>query len=94
MTDHLPECPWPTPPCSHTPLHDRQPLFCIDCLTECVCDRLRACERRVLDAALEAVAALDRWDHNNYALIFDPHGWAIDRDEALAAIEALREEQK
>lgn len=42
-----------------------------------------------LSAARDAVAAVDRWDHNNYALIFDPHGWAIDRDEALAAIDQI-----
>ena len=44
-----------------------------------------------LDAARGAVAALVRYDHNNYALVCQPDGWVIDRDEALAAIDALRE---
>ena len=62
--------------------------------TRCICRQLRACEQRVLDAAREAVAALVRYDHNNYALVCQPDGWAIDRDEALAAIDRLREEEK
>lgn len=80
MTDHLPECPWPTPPCSHTPLHDRQPLFCIDCLTECVCDRLGACERRVLDAAQEAIRNREDGEYFPWVQV----------EIALAAIERLR----
>ena len=43
MTDHLPECPHAEP--------DLNPGF----LVMCICDRLRACEQRVLDAAREAV---------------------------------------
>ena len=84
MTDHLPECPWPDKPCGpdHEPMHDRQPLFCVACLTECICDRLRACEQRVLDAAREAVADMViRTAGNSAATV----------DQALAAIDALRE---
>ena len=80
MSDHLPEC-----------LHDDR-TYGLRGL--CICDELRACEQRVLDAAREAVAALVRYDHNNYALVCQPDGWAIDRDEALAAIDRLREEKK
>ena len=47
MINHEPECPWPDEPCGHEPMHDRQPLFCVACLTECDCERLRACEQRV-----------------------------------------------
>lgn len=81
MTDHLPECPWPEKPCGpdHEPMHDRQPLFCVACLTECICDELRACEQRMLDAAREAVERV--------STLFEPLG------PALAAIDALREEQ-
>lgn len=80
---HLPECPWPTEPCSHTPMQGREPLFCTDCLTECICDRLCFFEQRVLDAAREAVRhALGPMEAN------DPS----QRDTALAAIDALRGE--
>lgn len=30
-------------------MQDRHPLFCLDCLTECICDELRACEQRVTE---------------------------------------------
>lgn len=76
MTEHLPECPWPDEPCGHEPMHDRQPLFCVACLTECDCVRLRACEKRVLDAAREAIRIADR---------------IRCADDALAAIDALKE---
>ena len=49
----------------------------------CLCDRLRACEQRVLDAAREAVAGIQDGPKNQ------PY-W-IDREAALTAIDALRE---
>ncbi len=91
MSDHKPECPmldeqWPKHPLEKCPY----------------CDMLRACEQRTLDAAREAVAAVeDQWDaeidyDRDYA--FDPSGgtrnpriWLRD---ALAAIDALRQEKK
>ena len=87
MTDHLPECPWPEKPCGpdHEPMHDRQPLFCVACLTECICDELRACEQRMLDAALDeargAVATVSVSKDTSYEM----------RMQALAVIDALRE---
>ena len=57
----------------------------------CLCDRLRACEQRVLDAAREAVETLPlivRFVKANKTKLIDQ---LIDRDEALAAIDALRE---
>ena len=50
----------------------------------CMCDRLRACEQRVLDAAREAVAALQMGVLTTGTLL-------LKRDEALAAIDALRD---
>lgn len=43
MSDHLPECPWA----------DRGYAF------PCICDRLRACEQRALDTALDAVRTVE-----------------------------------
>ena len=43
MSEHLPECP-----CQ----------FAYDCGGPCICDALRACEQRVLDAAVQRVAAV------------------------------------
>ncbi len=93
MSDHLPECPQ---------IFGKPDWYCCeDCdpgvWDDCICHRLRACEQRVfqeqikgrqhdmvmaylrgLDAAREAVESL-----NN-----------VTYDTALAAIDALREEQK
>lgn len=76
MTDHLPECE------CYTKVHAHKCALCI-------CDRLRACEQRVLDAAREAVVNADPY-------------WKVETDEdesvfvmevtsALAAIDALQE---
>ena len=95
MTEHLPECTEHLPECWATYPSD-PPAWCI-------CDELRDCEERMLNAAREAVAALDAY----YALEEcqgnplekgdpeDPDPWQqghlIERDDALAAIDALRE---
>ena len=63
MSDHLPEC-----------LHDDD-TYGLRGL--CICDELRACEQRVLDAAREAVERVSS--------LLQPLG------PALAAIDALRE---
>jgi hypothetical protein len=80
-------------------MHDRQPLFCVACLTECICDRLRACEQRLWQQPLLAVSRRAGW---NDALIAAREAVAaldIGRDvrfsvdvraDALAAIDALR----
>lgn len=68
MSDHLPEC---------------QDALIPDWENErwiCICKYLRACEQRVLDAALEAVDGLDKYHHGQ-----------ISAADALAAIDALRE---
>ena len=90
MSDHLPECP----------------LNNIDIHGLCMCPELRACEQRVLSvagphnysrgrkdgyangvqAARDAVAALLGWQHG-IAMT------AITKADALAAIDALREEK-
>lgn len=94
MTDHLPECP----------VLDSLP-FIDEGWDEgpCICDRLRACEQRVfqeqiegrqhdmvmaylrgLDAAREAVAAVGVRKDTSHDM----------RVQALAAIDALREEKR
>ena len=50
----------------------------------CMCDRLRACEQRLLDAAREAVAALQIGVLTTGTLL-------LKREDALAAIDALRD---
>ena len=71
-TQHLPECPnQHLPECWAKDPSD-PPAWCI-------CDELRACEERVLNAAREAVAALPEYRM---------------RDTCIAAIEQLREEKK
>ena len=49
----------------------------------CLCDRLRACEQRVLDAAREAVAALQMSPLTTGDVL-------LKRQDALAAIGALK----
>lgn len=75
----------------------------------CICDRLRACEQRVrvnerdwrdqafgigyaaaLDAAREAVAALPYTDNYDHECQWE----TVIREDAMAAIDALREEKK
>lgn len=64
MTDHLPECPWPKKPCgpSHEPMHDRQPLFCVACLTECDCERIKRVEQRMWQQPLLVVSRRAGWN--------------------------------
>ena len=50
----------------------------------CICDELRACEQRMLDAAREAVAGVGVRKDTSHDM----------RVQALAAIDALREEKK
>ena len=73
MTDHLPEC--------HTSMipdfHNERWI--------CICAALRACEERVLDAAREAVAALQIGVLTTGTLL-------LKREDALAAIDALRKD--
>ena len=51
MTEHLPECPCQ---CAY------------DCGGPCICDSLRACEKRVTDAAVQRVEAIP--DDRDYSL--------------------------
>lgn len=81
MTDHLPECPVPAMEAGHGPLHPE------DAEANCICDELRACEQRVLDAAREAVAALPMMKiAGNFPL--------YDADDVIAAIDELRGGEK
>jgi hypothetical protein len=75
MTEHLPEC-WAT--------------FPSDPPAWCICDELRACEARTLNAARDAVAAVE----GGYSVPLEmPVGAFISamRREHLAAIDALKE---
>ena len=79
MTDHLPECPM------LDEQYTKHPLEQCD-----YCDMLRACKKRVLIAAREAVAALPVWQAHGL-LTGDLRPARIDREEVLAAIDALKE---
>ena len=70
MTEHLPEC-WAK--------HDSDPE------AWCICDELRSCEQRVLDAAREAVVVLC-WRKQYEAFVS-----TVDPQRVLAAIDALKE---
>ena len=80
MSEHLPEC--------LVPDFDKG-------LWICTCNQLRACEKRVLDAAREAVEAIPApykvkgqyETHDTYH-----EGRADFKDAALSAIDVLREE--
>jgi len=63
MTEHLPEC-WAK--------HESDPP------AWCICDELRACETRVLAAAVQRVEALNFWEEHVREFVH--------RDEAIAAI--------
>ena len=82
MTEHLPECPVAVA---------RPGTF-----TSCICDRLRACEQRVLDAARAAVEALEPLlDVEKRNGGYDCCGCTTPGKllaDALAAIDALRGE--
>ena len=87
MTDHLPECGYsPGQPGFggiNSGIPSTQPYLAP---SPCICDRLRACEQRVLDAARDAVEAVwaddPSWDGTN---------WNNALYDAIAAIDALRE---
>lgn len=57
----------------------------------CICDRLRACEQRVLDAAREAVAATFTGWCADPTTCTDYEHVCGGRRDALAAIDALKE---
>ena len=80
MSEHEPEC-W-CRGCTH-------PHVCGRC-RNCICDELRACKQRVLDAAREAVQAELGWEEADPSDDFKPHT-AIWKFRALAAIDALKE---
>ena len=67
MTEHLPEC-WLYQPCrsSDGPQHAMQESIagipvkvCGLCMEGCICERLRACEERVIAAAIQQVTAAE-----------------------------------
>jgi hypothetical protein len=64
MTDHLPECRLGEPCdidiakhgfCS---LQVEKQFFCIHCMGECICNRLRTCEERVIATTVQRIKAL------------------------------------
>jgi hypothetical protein len=84
MTEHLPECRL-SEPCDiditdhgFCSMQVEEQFFCIHCMGECICKRLRSCERRVIATSVQRVEALPP-HHGSYA------GWLM-ADEAIAAI--------
>lgn len=75
MMDHLPEC-------RKVVGVDDNGTTWVRLGERCVCDQLRACEQRVLDAAREAVDSM---------VIETAGNSAATVNQALAAIDALRE---
>jgi len=67
MTEHLPECPL-SEPCDiditehgFCSMQVEEQFFCIHCMDECICERLRSCEQRAIAAAAQRVAALPEY---------------------------------
>ena len=100
LMDHLPECPagYVADLCTTDIDPVLQEPSCNHCVGQgciCICNRLRACEQRVLDAALKAVESVSHWTDIDIALALP---WSvrgekwIAKDLALAAIDALRRE--
>ena len=83
MSNHVSEC-W----CANRPC-PRYPGATCPC-RECICDELRACEQRVLDAARQAVAETQRWHEFSWGMDDDEDGEYVKTEEALDAIDALR----
>ena len=100
MSEHLPECPILKPCCDDEqfPEHGFCGNFvggrCLHCMAECICEALRACEARVLEAAVQRVEAIEydpdsgvdwNWDYD-----IDPTGMTRNPlvwiREAVAAI--------
>ena len=82
MSEHLPECPHSEP--------DLNPGF----LVMCICDRLRACEQRMLDDDLPAAAYHGQRGYSigyrkGLAAAQEVVSWVQDIDDALDAIKAL-----
>lgn len=87
MTDHLPDCD--DYAFSGAGYHPK-------CERICICRQVRRIEKRVLDAAREAVAAKAMHSPKCFALLpdFDERDCNCAVAYSLAAIDALREEQK
>lgn len=83
MTEHLPECCVRTDDCKAEP--------CQRCHAFCICEQLRACEERVLDAARDAVE-LKTWI-SVYELSDESKAYNKGIRATLAAIDALKEKQ-
>lgn len=83
MSDHLPEC-WYYDPA-------KTPAVAVNDGWPCICNRLCACEQRVLDAAREAVNGLPVYDDHGALKPFKPETAVIYAMDALAAIDALKE---
>ena len=88
MSDHLPECKAldPMPEATRMFYSTSRQWFWEH---GCICDRLRACEQRALDAARAAVER--EWTEDPS---WDGTNWNNALTVAMDAIDALREEQK
>ena len=99
MTEHLTECPILKPCCDDEefPEHGFCGNFvgrCLHCMAECICDALRACETRVIAAAVQRVEDIEydpdsgvdwNWDYDidPTGMTRNPYVWIR---EAVAAI--------
>ena len=93
MSEHLPECMWP----KNDGTCEQCQFF--ECECTCICDRLRACEARVIGAAVQRVEAIAddpdsgvdwNWDYD-----IDPTGMTKNPlvwiREAVAAIKKVEQ---
>jgi hypothetical protein len=98
MTEHLPECRLGEPCDIDIAEHGfcsmqvEEQFFCIHCMRECICERLRSCEQRVLDAARDSVAAIfpfEFWE----GVEGRPAAWCVVKADVLFAIAGIKGER-
>jgi hypothetical protein len=80
MSNHFPECmepqvDWPCKQCWE-----------IDCECTCICERLRVCEQRILDAAISAAENQHMYMSDQPLIVT---GFNVAKSEILRAIRAL-----
>jgi hypothetical protein len=80
MSNHFPECmepqvDWPCKQCWE-----------IDCECTCICERLRVCQQRILDAAISAAENQHMYMSDQPLIVT---GFNVAKSEILRAIRAL-----
>ena len=95
MTEHLPECRL-SEPCDiditdhgFCSMQVDEQFFCIHCMSECICERLRACEQRVAEETEAAMMESFYWKpsppHDQHYFADNICAYCVGHREALDA---------